>query len=48
MSELLSIGGWKELWRGLIPRTVSLAGTMTVVPLVLQTLAPTAEEEGGG
>ena len=41
-SDLLKAGGgsWKELWRGLGPRTASLAGTMTVVPMVLEWLKP--------
>lgn len=36
--ELLAFGGKKELWRGLTARTVSLAGTFTVVPFVISQL----------
>ena len=40
VGDLYRIGGVREFWRGLGARTVSLAGTMTVVPLVLRALAP--------
>ena len=33
--QLLAAGGWRALWRGLGARTLSLAGTMTVVPVVI-------------
>ena len=35
IQQLLDAGGYKELWRGLGARTVSLAGTFTVVPIVM-------------
>jgi hypothetical protein len=33
--QLLAAAGWRALWRGLGARTLSLAGTMTVVPVVI-------------
>lgn len=39
VQELYSVGGFFEFWRGLAARTVSLAGTMTVVPFVMHALA---------
>ena len=38
-SNIIAEGGWRELWRGLGARTLSLAGTMTVVPIVISALA---------
>ena len=43
IQELLAVGGPRELWRGLVARTLSLAGTLTVVPIVLDALAPRDE-----
>ncbi len=43
VTELYRIGGFREFWRGLGARTLSLAGTMTVVPFVLRTLGPREE-----
>lgn len=46
VSDLLAAGGWRELWRGLPARTLSLCGTMTVVPIVMDFLTrnlPSAE-----
>jgi hypothetical protein len=37
--SLLAAGGWTQLWRGLGARTLSLAGTMTVVPVVAEVLS---------
>jgi len=37
--DMYSQGGWRAFWRGLVARTVSIAGTMTVVPLVIGGLA---------
>ena len=38
IQDLYQIGGFSEFWRGLVARTVSLAGTMTVVPFVMRAL----------
>lgn len=38
--DILAIDGWKGFWRGLGARTVSLAGTFTVVPIMLHILSP--------
>ena len=40
VQQLLQAGGYKELWRGLGARTMSLAGTFTVVPIVMALLKP--------
>jgi len=37
--EMYRQGGWRAFWRGLVARTVSIAGTMIVVPLVIGGLA---------
>ena len=42
VTDLYMIGGFKEFWRGFAARAVSLAGTMTVVPLVLRVMTPDA------
>jgi hypothetical protein len=39
-SDIVKTDGWKGLFRGLIPRMFSLAGTFTVVPIVLHKLTP--------
>jgi len=36
--EIYRQGGWRAFWRGLVARTCSIAGTMTVVPLVMNWL----------
>jgi hypothetical protein len=38
--EITALDGWTGLWRGLAARTVSLAGTFTVVPILLYYLSP--------
>jgi len=49
VNELLNAGeGYKELWRGLGARTVSLAGTFTVVPIVMSLLLPKEDEIDSG
>jgi len=40
IAQLYAAGGPKEFWRGLFPRTFSLAGTFTVVPIVMDLLNP--------
>mmetsp|Transcript_135754 Transcript_135754/g.234659 ORF Transcript_135754/g.234659 Transcript_135754/m.234659 type:complete len:128 (-) Transcript_135754:102-485(-) len=37
-SEIYREGGFKAFWRGLLARTLSIAGTMTVVPVVVDAL----------
>ena len=44
VTDLYRIGGFREFWRGFAARAISLAGTMTVVPLVLRLLKPRQEE----
>jgi hypothetical protein len=39
--SIYSTDGWKGFWRGLIPRTFSLTGTFTIVPIILHMLLPT-------
>jgi hypothetical protein len=38
IKSIYNEGIWKGFFRGVIPRTLSLAGTFTVVPIVLQIL----------
>ena len=40
ITQLVTQGGYKELWRGLLARSMSLAGTFTVVPIVMEAMKP--------
>ena len=40
IQQLVTQGGYKELWRGLLARSMSLAGTFTVVPIVMEAMKP--------
>ena len=43
VKDLTKVDGWRGLWRGLLPRTVSLAGSMTVIPIVIGFFGKTHE-----
>lgn len=43
--EIAATGGWRSFFRGLVPRTLTLAGTLFVIPFTIRELQPLIESK---
>ncbi len=42
--EIWRAGGIRRFWGGLLPRSISLSGSLFIMPFAIETLQPLAEE----